>query len=86
MSSRLREFFSCPRAEAQSDRVGATCGNATANDERVALKRFKCLRPRFAAVDVGAISKMQAVIELHPTNQSPRRNFGHCDRKRTGFW
>ena len=83
---RLREFFGRAGAEPQTDRVSSTGGDAAANDKRVALKSVKRLRPRFAAVDVGAVGEMQAVVELHPTNQAPRRNFGHCERKRTGFW
>jgi len=82
----LREFFGSTSTETQADRIRETGGNAAANDERVALESFKRLRPRFAAVDVGAVGEMQAVVELHPTNQAPRRNFGHCERKRTGFW
>jgi hypothetical protein len=33
--------------------------------ERVLLERSKRFRPRFAAMDIGAIGQMQAVVQLH---------------------
>jgi hypothetical protein len=61
----LREFFSGPSAEAQTDRVRTTGGDAAADDERVTLERVEGLRPRFAAVDVRAIGEVEAVVEFH---------------------
>ena len=62
---RLREFFGGAGAEAQTDRVGPAGGDAAANDEGVALECVEGLRPRFAAVDVGAVGEVEAVVEFH---------------------
>ena len=62
---RLREFFGGPSAEAQTDRVRTTGGDAAADDERVTLERVEGLRPRFAAVDVRTVGEVEAVVEFH---------------------
>src|SRR5688500_10287272 len=43
------------------------------------------LLPIFAAMNVRAVSEMNAGVELHPPDDSPTRNFGDCDRNRIGF-
>ena len=61
----MRQFLGRARAEPQPDRVGATGGDAATDDEGVALQRVKGLRPGFPAMDVGAVSEMEAVVEFH---------------------
>ena len=51
----------------------------------VPLKGGERFRPVFPAMDVRAVGEVNAVVELHPADDSPTRNFGHCERKRIGF-
>ena len=71
---RLREFPGRPRAEPQPDRVGATGGDAAPDDEGVALQRVKGLRPRFPAMDVGAVGEVEAVVEFHRVLKDSDKN------------
>ena len=72
-------------AQAKANRVRIVRTNLFPDGEGIRFQRIKSLLPIFASVNVGAVSEVETVIEFHPTNQSPRRNFGHCERKRTGF-
>jgi hypothetical protein len=52
-------------AEAETDRVGPARGDAGADREGEFFQRAERLRPRLAAVDVGAVGQVDAVAELH---------------------
>jgi hypothetical protein len=81
----LRELGGGPLAQAQTDGVRATGGHATAHRQHMALEGGERFRPGFAAVDIRAVSEMDAGVELHPADDSPTRNFGHWERKRCGL-
>ena len=81
----FRKFRGGALTEPQPDGVRATRGDAPAHRQGVLLERREGFRPGFPAVDVGAVRELKAVVQLHPADESPRRNFGHCDRKRCGF-
>jgi hypothetical protein len=71
---RLREFLGRARAEPQPDRVRPPGGDAATDDEGVALQRVKGLRPRFPAMDVGAVGEVEAVVEFHRVLKGSDKN------------
>lgn len=63
-----RALLQLPRRESaqpQSDGVGTGGANPFFNSQRVSFQRAESFRPRFAAMDVGAVSQMMTLCQAH---------------------
>ena len=58
-------------AQPQSDGVGTRGANPFFNSQRVRFQRAESLPPRFAAMDVGAVSQMMTLRQSHLVMGAP---------------
>src|SRR5208283_5099508 len=56
--------------QAQAEAEGGARTDPLPHRQCVSLERLESLRPRLAAMDVGAVGEVQAVVELHGRSQN----------------
>src|SRR5437868_5954398 len=72
----LGEFARGEIAEAQTNGVRLAVGDLIAHGQGVALKRIEGFGPILAAMDIGAIGEVEAVVEFHVRRKLARKTEG----------
>ena len=74
------QFHRRAPAQAQADGEGFLRADFPPHGERVGLERRKRLRPRFAAMNVGAIREVQSMVQFHRRKNARKIIFGKAQR------